>query len=52
MKTKIFGIIAVPVYVPLLAIQLHYAGKPSAFAKDQAKRQKQIDKIQARRYNR
>jgi hypothetical protein len=52
MKNKIFGIILVPVYVPMLALALHGAGKPSAFAKDQAKRQKQIDKIQARRYNR
>jgi hypothetical protein len=52
MKNKILGYALTPVFVPLVAIQLHYAGKPSAFEKDQARRQKKIDKIQARRYNR
>jgi hypothetical protein len=52
MKNKIIAIAAAPVVLPLLAIQLHYAGQPSAFEKDQAKRQKQIDKLNARRHNR
>lgn len=50
MKNKIFGIILTPVYVPLMAIQLHNAGRPSAFKKDQARRQKDIDKVNATRH--
>lgn len=52
MKNKIIGIAATPVIVPLALIQLHYAGKPSKFEKDQAKRARKIEKIQASRYNR
>jgi hypothetical protein len=50
MKTKIFGIILTPVYVPLMAIQLRNAGRPSAFEKDQTRRQKDIDKMNAARH--
>lgn len=52
MKNKIIGYALTPLYVPLLAIAIHGAGQPSKFEKEQARRQKQIDKIQARRYNR
>jgi hypothetical protein len=52
MKNKILGTLATPIIVPLAMIQLHYAGQPSTFEKNQAKRQKKIDAIKARRYNR
>lgn len=52
LKNRIVGIAITPIYVPLAIIALNSAGKPSKFEKDQARRQKQIDKIQANRYNR
>lgn len=52
LKNRIVGIAITPIYVPLVLIALHGADKPNKFEKDQARRQKQIDKIQARRYNR
>lgn len=50
MKNKILGAALTPIVTPLILVQLHYAGKPSKFEKDQAKRRKKIEQFKANRH--